>query len=280
MRKLPLLVVGLAAASCGGPKSKPPEVAPGAGSAVATGSAAVTPPTEPAVPGSTVKPELIAEDTPRATNAGVTYTAPGGWTLTAPNADYLLVPNGTNPILDPSIDPADPANNPALVSAPLGFHFTGVKQIGDTATDLKVKLAHAATPIAVPGGTTIQVTVFANRGRLEPFDTPASTADVLVRIFGWTAGSLPTVTAATDNWSRTISWNPASQSFDFTGIADGTWGSRTFSFTTPAATTLAYLSISLAGRNNNHDQYVALDLCEAATPAAPSTWGQVKGRYR
>ena len=122
----------------------------------------------------------------------------------------------------------------------------------------------------MPGGTTIQVTVFANRGRLEPFDTPVSTADLLVRIFGWNAGAVPTVNSS-DNWSRNVTWNPAAQSFDFTGIADGTWGSRTFTFTTPAATPLAYLSMSIAGRNNNHDQYIAVDLCEAATPAETLT---------
>ena len=214
------------------------------------------------------------------TNMGFENGNLSGWTLSAPNGDYVLVPDGTNPILDPSINPADPADNPALLSAPLGTHFTGVKQIGDTAIDLKYKLSHTATLLSVPGGTTIQVTVFANRGRLEPFDTPVSTADLLVKIFGWTAGAVPMLTPATDNWSRTISWNPAAQSFDFTGFADGTWGSRTFTFTTPAATTLAYLSISIAGRNNNHDQYIAVDLCEAATPAETSTWGAVKDRYR
>ena len=91
--------------------------------------------------------------------------------------------------------------------------------------------------------------------------------------------SVPTVNSS-DNWSRNVTWNPAAQSFDFTGIADGTWGSRTFTFTTPAATPLAYLSMSIAGRNNNHDQYIAVDLCEAATPAETSTWGSLKGRYR
>jgi len=201
------------------------------------------------------------------------------WTLTAPNADYLLAPTGANPILDPSIDPADPANNPATLVAPVGVHFTGVKQIGDTAIDLKYKLAHGATAIAVPPGTTIEVRVWSNRGRLEPFDTPASTADLLVRVFGWTAGGLPTVNSS-DNWSRTVSWNPTPQSFDFTGVADGTWASRTFTFTTPATTTLAYLSISIAGRTNNHDQYIAVDLCDGPTPAHEGSWGALKHHYR
>ena len=201
------------------------------------------------------------------------------WTLTAPNGDYILTPTGANPVIDPSIDPADLANNPAVLTAPAGFHFTGVKQIGDTAIDLKYKLSHNALAQAVPGGTTIQVRVWANKGRLEPNDTPASTGDLLVKVFGWGAGASPTVNSS-DNWSRTITWNPASQSYDFTGQADGTWGSRVFSFVTPAATPLSYLSISIAGRNNNHDQYIAVDLCDGPVPAQTGTWGALKGIYR
>jgi hypothetical protein len=202
----------------------------------------------------------------------------GNWTLTAPNGDYLLIPDGTNPIIDPSIDPADLANNPATLSAPAGFHFTGVKQIGDTAIDLKYKLSHNAAAVAVAPGTSVRVTVWANRGRLEPFDTPVSTADLLVKIIGWSAGALPTVNSS-DNWSRAITWNPAAQSFDFTGVSDGTWASRTFTFVSPA-TALAYLSISIAGRNNNHDQYIAVDLCEGPTPVQTGTWGSIKSVYR
>jgi len=212
-------------------------------------------------------------------NIGFENGSLSGWKLTAPNGDYILVPTVANPVIDPTINPADPGNNPAILLAAVGAHFTGVRQIGDTATDLKYKLAHDATAIAVPGGTTIQVKVWANRGRLEPFDTPASTADALIRIFGWSAGAVPTVNTS-DNWSRTVTWNPASQAFT-AWAADGVWASQTFTFTTPAATALAYLSISVAGRNNNHDQYIALDLCDdAATPATPRTWGSIKQLYR
>ena len=212
-------------------------------------------------------------------NIGFENGSLSGWKLTAPNADYILTPVAANPVIDPSINPADPANNPATLLPAVGAHFTGVRQIGDTPTDLKYKLAHDATAIAVPPGTTIQVKVWANRGRLEPFDTPASTADALIRVFGWNAGTVPTVNTA-DNWSRTVTWNPASQAFT-AWAADGVWASQTFSFTTPTTTTLAYLSISIAGRNNNHDQYIALDLCEdAATSAAPRTWGSIKQLYR
>jgi hypothetical protein len=87
-----------------------------------------------------------------------------------------------------------------------------------------------------------------------------------------------------DNWSRTINWSSASQSFDFTGIPDGTWGQRTFIFNPGAdgidAATLRYLAISVAGRTNNHDQYIATDLGDGTVPVEPSTWGSIKNNYR
>jgi len=36
----------------------------------------------------------------------------------------------------------------------------------------------------------------------------------------------------------------------------------------------------VTGQNANHHRYVAYDACEAATPAAPTTWGYVKSQYR
>jgi hypothetical protein len=204
-----------------------------------------------------------------------------GWTLTLVNTDYVST---LTPPVNPSIDPADAGNNPTTLTAPVGVYFTGLMRVGDVGADLKYKLAHDAIAINVPTGTVFTVTVRANRGRLEPFDTPVSTADVLVRIFGWTAGATPTVTAATDNWSRSISWNPAAQSFDFTGVTDGSWGQRTLTFDPAAAgvnaANIKFLSISLAGRTNNHDQYIALDIGDAPTPSRPTTWGRVKALYR
>jgi len=202
-----------------------------------------------------------------------------GWTLTQPNTDYVV---SLSPTVNPSIDPADLANNPATLNAAAGTYFTGLKRVGDTGADLKYKLAHTATAINVPTGTVFTVTVFGNRGRLEPFDTPASTGDALVRIFGWIAGTQPTVTPSTDNWSRTISWNPATQTHTFG--ADGTWVSQTFTFDPAAAgrdaATLKWLSISIAARNNNHDQYVAIDLGDGAVGTQPTSWSAVRGLYR
>ena len=191
-----------------------------------------------------------------------------GWTVTRPNTTNYVA--SLSPPVNPTIDPADPANNPATLTAPAGSFFTGITRPGDTGADLSYKLAHDAVSISVSTGTVFQVTVFANRGRLEPYDTPVSTADVTVRIFGWTTttGGTPTVTASTDNWSRTINWNPAGQAFTFG--SDGTWVSQTFTFDPAAlgidAANLKYLSLSLTAQTHNHDQYVATDIGAMAVP--------------
>jgi hypothetical protein len=201
-----------------------------------------------------------------------------GWTLTQPNTSY--VPSLSPPV-NPSINPADPADNPATLSAPAGSYFTGLMDPDDNGIDLKYKLAHTviSDTDGWPAGTSFSVKVWANRGRLEPFDTPVSTGVVTVRIFGWNAGSAPTVTPSTDNWSRTITWNPAVQNFT-AWAADGSWASQTFTFTPPDPTILRYLSIAVTGQNNNHDQYVAIDLCDAPTGIRQSTWGSLKVIWR
>jgi hypothetical protein len=215
------------------------------------------------------------------TNTGFEAGNISNWSLTLPNADYVST---LSPAVNPSIDPADGANNPATLVAPAGSFFTGLKRVGDVGSDLKYKLAHNAVAVSVPTGTVFQVHVWANRGRLEPFDTPASTADVLVRVCGWTSGTtVPTVNSS-DNWSRTVNWNPAAQSFDFTSVADGSWGFRTFSFDPAAlsinAATIKYLSVTIAGRTNNHDQYIALDIGQSAVSVQPSSWTGIKGLFR
>ena len=196
-----------------------------------------------------------------------------GWTLTRPNSSFV---SSLTPPVNPTINPADPANDPTTLTAPAGAFFTGLKNPGD-GVDLKYKLAHNAIPISASPDAVFQVAVFANRGRLEPFDSPGSTADVLVRIFGWTTNSsTPTVNASTDDWSRTVNWNPAAQSFDFTGVADGTWAQQIFTFD-PAASginpaDLKYLSISISGRNNNHDQYIATDIGQVPVIPEPMSF--------
>jgi hypothetical protein len=194
-----------------------------------------------------------------------------GWTVTQPNTNNYV--SSLSPPVNPSIDPADPGNNPTLLTAPSGSFFTGLMEIGTPANDPAYKLSHDALSISVSSGTTFQVTLWANRGRLEPFDAPSpSPPTATVKIFGWTSsGAAPTVTASTDNWSRSISWNPAALSFDFTLVPDGTWAAQTFTFDPAAsgidAANLKYLSFSISGLNHNHDEYIALDVAPVPEPS-------------
>jgi PEP-CTERM motif-containing protein len=195
-------------------------------------------------------------------NSGFENGNISSWTVTRPNGHYVA---NLSPSVNPSINPADLANDPAMLVAPAGSCFTGLTSPGKMGPDLNYKLAHNAIALSVPTGTTFQISLFANRGRLEPFDTPFSTADVFVKVFGWTTGTtIPTVTAGTDNWSRSIGWNPASVAFDFTGVADGVWGNRTITFDPAAmginAANLKYLAVFIVGQTHNHDQYVAMDV--------------------
>jgi hypothetical protein len=64
------------------------------------------------------------------------------------------------------------------------------------------------------------------------------------------------VIANTDNWTRSPT-NSFTANFTNWG-SPGAWTSQTFSFTMP--TNRAYLSVTIAGLNNNHDQYVAWDV--------------------
>ncbi len=200
-------------------------------------------------------------------NAGLETGNLDNWSITKPNANYV---SGLS--VSPNINPADPLNDLTPLAAPAGSFFTGVTRPGDSGPDLAYKIAHDATAVSFAAGTTFSVGIFGNRGRLEPFDTPGSTAELRVRIFGWGAGSTPTVNSS-DDWSRNISWKPGNQSFDFSGIADGDWGFQIFTFDPAAlgidAADLEFLSLSITGNTKNHDQYVASDL---GTVPEPTTW--------
>ena len=205
------------------------------------------------------------------TNFGFESGNLSGWSVTRPNTTNYVA--SLSPQVNPIIDPADPGNIGSILTAPVGDYFTGILRPGDLGSDLAFKLAHNAVAISALTGDTFQVTLYANRGRLEPFDTPSSTADVGVRIFGWTAGAAPTVTPSTDNWSRTIGWNPGAQNFNFTLLADGTWGAQTFTFNPAAmgidAANLRYLSFAVTGSTHNHDQYVAIDTGSRQVTSVP-----------
>lgn len=196
-------------------------------------------------------------------NAGFENGNLSGWKATKPNGNYIF-PTGGNPVINPVIDPSGPT--PQLV-APAGNNFVGVLNPGDVAPDENVKLVHDAVAVDFDAGDIIAGTFWANRGRLDGFTAP-STGTATVTLYGWGAGSLPTDNAANDNWSRNPTFSLTFQ-YDFTGQADGAWGSQLFSFILPFD--VSYLSLAIVGQNHNHDQYVALDLSSAAVPDGGTT---------
>ncbi len=187
------------------------------------------------------------------------------WTATMPNATYVAsVP------VDPVIAPLDPCCTngtllPNLV-APGGIHFVGVTN-PTLNGDLKGKLVHNALSQSFASDTIFQVSIFANRGRLGSNGNttstfPASSPIVITNLSGWGAGALPTVNSA-DNWSRTRTYN---QNMTFTNWGTpGQWTSQTFQWSPGVA--LQYISLSISGQNNNHDQYVAWDVVPVPEPS-------------
>lgn len=199
-------------------------------------------------------------------NSGYETGTTSSWTATQPNTQFIIpVP------VDPSIAPLDPCctngSTLPILLAPAGSHFVGVATDPDT-VDEKGKLVHDALSQSFAADTIFQVTVWANRGRIaggsgntnSTFGT-ATPPDMLVSLYGWGSGTTPTVNSS-DNWSRTRTYNPAAQSFTNWGTP-GQWTSQTFTWTPGVA--LSYISLAIAGRNNNHDQYVAWDVPEPST---------------
>jgi hypothetical protein len=66
----------------------------------------------------------------------------------------------------------------------------------------------------------------------------------------------------------------ASYTYNFTGQADGNWGSQAFSLVVPNLTAdTKYLTIALVLQNHNHDRYVAADIGpRTSVPDAGATW--------
>jgi PEP-CTERM motif-containing protein len=200
-------------------------------------------------------------------NSGYENGTTSSWTATMPNAQYI------SPVpVDPSIQPLDPCcTNGTLLPillAPAGSHFVGVKTTPDPTVDEKGKLVHDALAQSFAADTIFQVTVWANRGRLNTNGNtnsamPASPPILTVNLSGWGAGAVPVVTAATDNWSRTRSYN-ISQSYTNFGTP-GQWTSQTFTWAPGVA--LSYISLAITGQNQNHDQYIAWDVAAVPEPS-------------
>ncbi len=134
--------------------------------------------------------------------------------------------------------------------------------------DRKGKLAHDAVANSYASGTTFDIIIWGNRGRLNSNGNTNSfipgwnsAQTLMVRFMGWGAGALPTVSSA-DNWTRAFAVNT---SLPFTNWGSpGQWTSQEFHFTTPVD--LAYISLALVLQNNNHDQYVASDTAPIPGP--------------
>jgi hypothetical protein len=171
------------------------------------------------------------------------------WIATTPNKTYKL----NAPVVNPVVLPKGKSNP---LQAPTGKNFVGIVNPKDQ--DISGKLVHIAVAKSLPQGTVLEVTVWANRGRLAGaktalFDT--SPSEVLVQFFGWGAGSLPTINPNTD-WSR----QPGvvqKQAFA-NWAANGEWASQTFQFV--ADRDLSYISLSIAGMNHKNASYVAFDV--------------------
>ena len=190
------------------------------------------------------------------------------WTVTKPNSSYQNdVP--VNPIIFP-LDPCCSNGTllPAL-TAPAGNNFIGVLNPTEN-EDRKGKLAHVAVANSYASGTTFDIIVWGNRGRLNSngntnsFIPGGSSAQTLrVRFMGWGAGALPTVNSS-DDWTRAFAVNT---SLPFTNWGSpGQWTSQEFHFTTPV--NLEFLSLALVLQNNNHDQYVASDTAPIPEPGS------------
>jgi hypothetical protein len=188
------------------------------------------------------------------------------WTATMPNTQYI------SPVpVDPAIQALDPCCSngtllPAL-TAPAGLHFVGVATDPDT-VDEKGKLVHTALAQSFAADTIFQVTIYVNRGRLNTngntnSQMPATPPILSVALYGWGTGAVPTVTASTDNWSRTRTVND-SQAYTNYGTP-GQWTSQTFTWAPGVA--LSYISLGITGQNQNHDQYIAWDMAPVPEPS-------------
>jgi hypothetical protein len=168
------------------------------------------------------------------------------WTATMPNADFLLDAPQVNPEIIPKgeLDPLE---------APIGSNLVGVLNPADE--DIEGKLVHDPVAGSWAAGTLFEITVWANRGRLEGAGSTGDlTSEVLVQLYGWGAGAAPTIDPLTDNWSRTPSVKIV-RKFTAWGLG-GDWAAQLVQFTTKA---LAYVSFGMTGKNHKNASYVAFD---------------------
>lgn len=172
------------------------------------------------------------------------------WTATRANANFILNAPQVNPVIVPKDESS------ALV-APVGNNFIGILNPRDQ--NRSGKLVHAVGEGSFPAGTVFQVTVWANRGRLDKATSASFTStpsEVLVQLNGWVAGSLPKLKPRTDDWSRSPSVKVVQLFTDW--AENGEWASQTFEFVTTKA--LQYVSLAITGVNHKIASYVAFDV--------------------
>jgi hypothetical protein len=172
------------------------------------------------------------------------------WTATVKGTGYQLDAPVVNPVIVPK-------NASMPLDAPAGDHFIGVEN--PDGENIKGRLVHDAVAGDFAQGTVFEVTVWANRGRLDTSSTAAfgkTPSEVTLQFFGWGAGSVPVINPSTDNWSRRPSVT-LSQAFTEWG-PNGEWGAQLVQFVTPKA--LAYIALAVTGKNHTDVSYVAFDL--------------------
>jgi hypothetical protein len=174
------------------------------------------------------------------------------WTATVKGTGYRL----DAPVVNPVIVPKN-ASAPLEAPAAGGEHFIGVEN--PDGEDIKGRLVHDAVKRDSAPGTVFEVTVWANRGRLDTASTAtfgSSPSAVTLQFFGWGPGQVPVVNPHTDDWSRRPS---VTLSRAFTQWApNGVWAFELMQFETPKA--LAYIALAVTGKNHTDDSYVAFDL--------------------
>jgi hypothetical protein len=175
---------------------------------------------------------------------------PSQWTATVKGTGYQLDAPVVNPVIVPK-------NASMPLEAPSGDHFIGVEN--PDGEDIKGRLVHDAMAGIFAQGTVFDVTVWANRGRLDTASTATfgrSPSAVTLQFFGWGPGQVPVINPSTDNWSRSPS---VTLSQAFTQWApNGEWAAQLVQFVTPKA--LAYIALAVTGKNHTDESYVAFDL--------------------
>ena len=124
---------------------------------------------------------------------------------------------------------------------------------------------HDAEPLPwTTDGTCFEVGIWANRGRFPnpPTVFTGARSEVIVRFFGWTYGTRPTIFPQTDDWSRRPDAMSCSFVFPFPAAgSEGIWFGHVLRCTSTEE--VEWISLSIAAVNHSHGTYAAF----VVTPA-------------